>query len=102
MFLGGIDLLAGRIKKVLSTNIKRLMARDNLKQVALAKATGADASTVNNWVHGRNWPGDEHIDKLMDTFHWTEAELFLGTDSDIAELLRRHNATDSPFVIGLK
>ena len=90
------------IKQQVAANLQRLMKRDGISQKALAAAAGVDPSAVHAWFHGKSWPGDVSIDSIVDKLRWTYGEIYLGRDSSVSELIRVHNASSSPFKIGLK
>ena len=94
--------MASNIKMTFAQNLKALMGRSGVSGKQLAKALEVNPATVSQWLHCKTWPGDVHIDKMLDTYKWTEAELFAGQDSSTSELIRVHNNSNSPFRISLK
>lgn len=56
------------VHAIFSANLRNLMARENMTQRELARRLGTGASTVNEWVNGRQVPRTPLLNKLMEVF----------------------------------
>lgn len=94
--------MASDIKKETATHLKSLLERDGVYPAEFARSLGVSASTVSKWLKGRALPDSLNIDKMLDIYGWTKEDLFLGYGRDLGVLLKLHNDSASPFIIGLR
>jgi len=103
MNLGKAFDMASNIKKTFSVNLRALIANTKgLSAAQIARDINVNPSTITHWIQGTRWPNAKQIDRILDTYPWSAAQLFLGIDTPISEILERHNRSESPFVIVLK
>jgi len=70
-------------KEVFSANLRRLMARDNMNQVDLAKRLGVTKAAVSYWFNGRSVPQISVIQQMASIFCCSTDDL-LNPDYDLS------------------
>lgn len=70
-------------KEVFSSNLRKLMARDRINQVDLAKRLGVTKAAVNYWYNGRSVPQVSVIQQMASMFCCSTDDL-LNPEYDLA------------------
>lgn len=58
-----------------SKNLRDLVAKSHRNQVELADLCGVSKGTFNDWVHGRNYPRPDKMERLAEALGVKEYEL---------------------------
>lgn len=58
-----------------SKNLRDLVAKSHHNQVELAELCGVSKGTFNDWVHGRNYPRPDKMERLAEALGVKEYEL---------------------------
>lgn len=90
------------LREKIRINLIRLLERDRIKPADLARRIKVSPSAVSHWIKGDDAPKLNHIDAMCESFGWAHEELIPGSGDRLAEFIRMHNESESPFSIGLR
>lgn len=78
----GADVAAS-IRQNLAGNLRALLKIHKLNQRQFASAIGVDESLVSNWLHEKNFPSEDALNKIVDTFGWSFLRALLSGDAGL-------------------
>lgn len=70
------------LKKIFSSNIKRLRKNRNLSQEQFAELVNMEWRSIQNLESGRNLARSQNLQKICDNLNIPPTELFLSEESD--------------------
>lgn len=76
-------------RKVLSDNIRKLLAKRGLNQTDMARDLGIAETTVSSWMLGKRYPGLKSLQKLADYFNVKRSTLTEEWPSNLIEVSQR-------------
>lgn len=69
------------LRKVFSTNLKKMMEEHGKLQIDLMRDLGLKSSTVSEWVRGKKYPRVDKVQLLADYFNCNPTDL-VGTEQE--------------------
>jgi len=78
-------------KKILASNLKRLMERDNITAKRLSRAVEVPYTTILSWLKADNYPRIDKIDALAKHFGVLKSELIEEMTEEKAEMQKKND-----------
>ena len=79
---------------IFGKNLKKLRIFAGYNQRKVAEKLGVSVSTVSSWENGKKLPYGKNLQKLIDFFGISEADIFSG---NIEEILRKQDFIDFSY-----